>query len=135
MIPAGAIRLSLDPRESTGRATKLGVSFFVRMLLGDKTAPKPDEIVESLGSLRDEADRFLEQSPILGDLDPNSDEDSKVAYERLETQKDTREWLAMCTAAFARVSLEGIDRGDPALAAWALNKRWLLMQHSSSRGT
>jgi antiviral defense system Shedu protein SduA len=129
IIPAGAIRLSLDPREATGHFTEYGVSFFVRMLLQGKAAPKPDEIATSLQSLVEQGEDFLQHSRLLAHLDPESHDGSKIAFERLEKQKETREWLAMLISSFASIALRGIDTADPALAAWGAQQA--MVAHSA----
>ena len=95
--------MSLDaaPAESTGHLTFIGVSVFVQMLLGNQAAEAPEKIVESLRSMYEAGDAFLEASPLLSDLDPDSEEDSKTAFERLEEKRETPEWLALLEGSFA----------------------------------
>jgi hypothetical protein len=118
IIPPGALNLSLDPQEASGHFTYVGVSFFLQMLLGNNAAEKPADIRESLQDLYAQSDTFLAQSPFLADLDADSDEASKQAYDRLEKQPQTPEWLAMRTGGLARLAIEAIENGDAVLAAW-----------------
>ena len=57
--------MSLDAAQSTGHLTFIGVSVFVQMLLGDQAAEAPEKIVESLRSMYEAGDAFLEASPLL----------------------------------------------------------------------
>jgi hypothetical protein len=125
VIPAGAIRLSLDPRQATGYFTATGVSMFVRMLLGNKAATRPDEISDSLRSLCEAADLFIDESPLLSDLDLDSDDGKEAALRRLEEKKDSPEWFALLTGVFAKHAEEALAENDAAKTAWAVQQTML----------
>ena len=125
VAPAGAIKMSLDMSQSTGQFTFAGVSMFVQMLLGNEAADEAGKIVESLQAMYEAGDAFLEASPLLSDLDQDSEEGAKAGIARLEEKQDTPEWLAFLKAGFARIAEEAIAAGDAEHAAWAAQRSML----------
>jgi hypothetical protein len=125
VAPAGAIKMSLDMSQSTGQFTFAGVSMFVQMLLGNQAADEAGKIVESLQAMYEAGDAFLEASPLLSDLDQDSEEGAKAGIARLEEKQDTPEWLAFLKAGFARIAEEAIAAGDAEHAAWAAQRSML----------
>jgi hypothetical protein len=125
VVPAGAIRMSLDMSQSTGQFTFAGVSMFVQALLGNQAGDEASKIVESLVAMYEAGDAFLEASPLLSDLDHDSEEGAKAGIARLEEKQDTPEWLAFLKAGFARIAEEAIAKGDAERAAWAAQRSML----------
>ena len=115
-IPAGAIRISLDPAKATGVMFRPGVRWFVTRLLTADLPKSPDDVDAYVDRLKDRADELLESSELLSDLDLDDEGDAAKAIKRLEENKDTPEWWAFVMLVTSAGAKEAITDGDVRLA-------------------
>lgn len=94
-IPAGWLKLSLDPRTSTGRFTRAGMAWFVASLLTGDLPQDQTNLPDLLDKYSKEADAVLESSEKLKGLDLEDDKDAEEALARLKEDRDSIEWWAL----------------------------------------
>ena len=119
-IPAGWLKLSLDPARSTGTFTRIGVSSFVRHLIFSSLPTEPEKVVGYLEYLDGEVDAVLLASPRMTDLDINSQSDMERAFERFREEPDSVEHIAILLSAAMHRSLNILsnDESKEELAKW-----------------
>jgi hypothetical protein len=110
-IPAGWLKISLDPAKSSGQLYRAGVSWYVQMLLIGDLPTGPHEVAAYVERLRAESDDLLESSELLADLDLESEAGAEEAIDRLSTTKDTREWWAFVVGGSAAAALDDLSHG------------------------
>jgi hypothetical protein len=113
-IPAGWLTMSLDPAKSTARLVRPGVAWFVTQLLAGELPSQESDVEPYLERLKANADAILEGSEKLAHLDPEKEEDAKLAVELLEKERDTIEWWAMLMGTFATALLDELHSGTSA---------------------
>jgi hypothetical protein len=118
--PKGEIRLSFDRDLSAGKLTRPGITWlFSQFLL--HWPPKPTSQLEAeLAKLGKRADRVLEKSELLGDLDVTSSDDFGEALRRLKGQGWTLERAAVILKGAASVFPDAFETGSTRDVAWAM---------------
>jgi hypothetical protein len=120
-IPAGWLTVSLDPAKSRGRLARPGISWIVRTVLMDSAPRSVDDLPALLDRWEAEADKALEDSERLQDLDLSDERGGKAAVERFQDQQDTVEWWALMTDGCAQEAKRRLEQDDPGEAAlWAV---------------
>ena len=122
VIPAGALRFSLDRQRGSGQFTYRGISWFVRTLIENDAADDQDQIRYSLGLSIENGEAVLQQSALLSDIDLDDESQFDAVFERLSEDQASPEWFAFLKVAFAQIAQDAIDSGDAALAAWAAQR-------------
>jgi len=115
-IPAGALQVSLDPA-SRGKLFRPGLHFLLTQLFAGTLSSDKATLPAILEKLEKVSDTILENSALLKDLDLNAESDSKAAWERIEQNKDSREWFAALTGSFGQLAKKAIAEGETELAA------------------
>jgi hypothetical protein len=120
VIPAGFIRLSLDPSKSTAKFFRGGVSVFVNMLYFEgmpNTAEGLDSLVQQY---EEQADRVVRGSSLLKDFDVDDPDDGKKAFELVKQRDDLPEWWAAVMGAHVQLVRDYVEAGDAREAAHAM---------------
>jgi hypothetical protein len=121
VIPAGYLRLSLDPSQATGTFFRGGVPWFVSMLYFQGFEPNTsDDLRPLLDQYRQEVDKVLENSSLLGALDLENPDDAGEAVELVRDQADKPEWWAMMMGAHVSLVKGYIEDGEAQKAAHAM---------------
>jgi hypothetical protein len=118
-IPAGFIKLSLDPSQG-GKLFRPGVAFLVRQLFYAGAPNAVADVSELLETFKKKADSILENSDVLKGLDLEQQGDADRAFEILQKRKDSREWHALLMGSLAQMAADAIHAGEPEKAAWAM---------------
>lgn len=113
-IPAGWLKISLDPAKTTGTFFRPGVTWFVTQLLAGELPSQPNDVEAYLERLKANADAILEASPRLSHLDLENKKDAEAAIELLEADRDTAEWWAFLMGTFASALLDELHAGASA---------------------
>jgi len=121
IIPAGAIRLSLKPGESTGRFFRGGIPIFAKMLFFEGQAEKLEEFTDQLDQYDTISDNFLNNSLLLKDLNLDDENDADIAIERLKNNQETSEWWAFAMGSFTLIVKDALEENNPQKAAWAMS--------------
>ncbi len=110
-IPAGWLKMSLDPSKATARLFKPGVAWFVTQLLAGELPSEPNDVGAYLQKLKEKADLVLEASPRLSHLDLENEEDADKAIELLESDRNSAEWWALLIGSLASSLLDDLHAG------------------------
>lgn len=110
-IPAGALRISLDPRQGSGSFTRDGISWFVQHLYMSGLPNDPGTIGEFFSQLTIQTDEVLKKSELLADLDLEDDAQAALAAERIKQRQETVEFWAMMVGAFVSVVQDDLSAG------------------------
>ena len=121
VIPAGFIRLSLDPAASSGRLYRPGVTWLVERFFFDGRPETPGDVISSLETHIKESEVIIESSSLLKHLDLSDPEQGKEAMEILERNSESKERLAVVVHEAATIAKEAIAENDAQRAAWALD--------------
>jgi hypothetical protein len=115
-IPAGWLKISLDPAKASGQLTRPGVTWFAGQLLVGGVPTQDEQVEEYLERLRTEADKALEASPLLSHLDPDDAASADAAIEILKDKQETVEWWLLLMGSAAAWLLDELHSGaDPAV--------------------
>lgn len=118
IIPAGSIKLSLDPAAG-GRLFRHGVSLLAKQFIYSAAPNNKEDLPGLLDSYAKEADAILKASEHLKGLDLDSEDGSKRALEILQEKKETRDWYGLLLGAFVQLAQDSLASGDSLQAAWA----------------
>lgn len=122
VVPAGSIKLSLDPRQATTRFFRPGVAWFVQHLLTSESPGQAEGVEDSLEKYKKGADDLLRQSSLLQDYDLDEEESASLAVQFLGDKRDTPEFWAMSVGAFSLVAEEALLGKDARTAMWAMSR-------------
>lgn len=121
-IPAGWLSISLDP-SSRGKLFRPGLRFLLKRMFAGDLPTQSSEISRVLDGYSKLADDVLENSPLLEDLDLETEPGGTEAYRRLESEhRDSREWFALLLGTFTQLATKAIADADvEAAALWSRN--------------
>lgn len=112
-IPAGSISISLDPRRSSGRLARAGLTWMMRMVL-TSNVPKTVEGLDSMLDLwEEEADKILEDSAQLSDYDLEDEDDVLRVIDMLKDDQKSLEFWAMAVASCSQELRKRLKDEDP----------------------
>jgi|SRR5215211_1974193 len=120
VIPAGFLRLSLDPRKSTGKFFRPGINWFVRSLYFEGMPRTAEELDSLLQQYKDQADKVLQESSLLKDFDLENVEHGERVFELLQEKDHTPEWWALVLGSHVHLVRDYIEAGDALKAAHAM---------------
>jgi hypothetical protein len=120
-IPAGWLRLSLNPLQSTGQFYEFGLKRVAEWTflgqLPDQT--KRDTMDDEFAAGEAQCLESLRQSPLLSGLDPNNEADAPKIFDRVKDQPDTPEfWIVRELGAIGLVR-QALKERAVSPAAWA----------------
>jgi hypothetical protein len=118
-IPAGFIKLSLDPKVG-GTFFRMGLLGFIDMLLTSGRPKSADELEELFEHHEKEGLGVLRGSPLLKGLDVNNEKDADEIWQRLSEHKESRELAAALTVSFIGNTRNALAENDARRAAWAI---------------
>jgi hypothetical protein len=113
-IPAGWLKISLDPSKSTGRLSRSGVTWLVTNLTTGELPTAASDVEDYLERLKSRCDEVLEGSDKLSHLDPDDERDGDKAFELLKSDRDSIEWWAFVMGSYAAALLNDLRTGGPA---------------------
>lgn len=119
VIPAGWLKLSLNPLKSSGQFSRYGLQWFATKIHVDDLPSKKDSIIDELARLEERSDQILKPSPLLAGLDLENDEHTEQIMAKLKANQDSLEWWAFLTGTFIRFARRGIEEKDIEEAIWA----------------
>jgi hypothetical protein len=119
-IPAGWIKLSLNPLHSTATLTRYGIEDFVGKLFLGEIVSAHDKFEDSLLDLERQTDAIMYAFPPLDGLDINNCEHSERILNIMNEYKSTREHWAFWVGKFLAISREAREKQDHIQAAWAI---------------
>lgn len=121
-IPAGWLKISLDPRKSRGRFSRHGITWFVHGLIADRAPRKSDEVKASIKEWIDEADQILHDYEPLKHLDLDDPSDGQKAFDILDKQRFSLQWWAIWCGSSGLSAIDSIDDNDAESAVlWAIH--------------
>jgi hypothetical protein len=120
VIPAGFIRMSLDPRKSTGKFFRPGINWFVRSLYFEGMPNTAEGLDSLLQQYEGQADKVLQDSSLLKDFDLENAEHGERVFELLKEKDHTPEWWAFVLGAHVHLVRDYIEAGDARKAAHAM---------------
>ncbi|MFB2837182.1 Shedu immune nuclease family protein [Floridanema evergladense] len=121
IIPAGVIRLSLDFTQANGKFTREGISWFAQMLFFQDQASTPEELSLTLDKYHDYAISVWESSPLIEELDLNSEAGWIEFGNRLQENQNSPEWWAGWVLKGISQVRENLEKGNLEDAIWAMN--------------
>lgn len=121
IIPAGAIRFSLDFTKANGKFTREGISWFAQMLFFQDQTSTPEELSLTVDRYHDYAIRVWENSPLREGLDFNSEADLLEFGNRIQENKNSPEWWAGWVLKGISLVRESLEKGNIEDAVWAMN--------------
>ena len=121
-IPASWLSISLDP-SSRGKLFRPGLRYLLNGMFAGDLPTESGEISRILDGYCKLADEILEKSPLLKDLDLETEAGGAAAYEKLKSEhRDSREWFAILLGSFAQLAIKAIADADVESAAlWSRN--------------
>jgi hypothetical protein len=122
VLPVESIRDASDPRISTGRFTRPGITWFVNTLFTEAISGSLQDNTQLEIALRkyDElAHDVLKRSTLLQGLDLNSVADVQEALRRIGDNHYAPELWALRVRLAVSEAQQGLDEGDARRAAWA----------------
>jgi hypothetical protein len=120
IIPPGALRLSLNPLESSGRLFRPGLDMLVRNLFLADITLKEDTFEEDAFKLEQYTDQVLNAFPPLSGLDINNPQHAEKIIAVMQNYDGTREFWALWVGYCLAVSREARAQGDTKKAVWAM---------------
>lgn len=117
-FPKGWLQIAANPLKGSGHLTKHGLEWFAKLVFVEEIK-KESDIVALLEDSRLYADKVLEKSELLTDLDLESEHDSKEAISRLQKDQASLEWWAMLVGTFSAITKDAIEEQNAQKAAWA----------------
>jgi len=117
-FPKGWLQLAANPLQGTGHFTKHGLGWFAKLIFVEEIQQE-SEVTELLEECRLYADKILEDSEILADLNLESEDDATEAIGRLQKDQASLEWWALLVGAFSAIAKDAIEEQDARKAAWA----------------
>lgn len=117
-FPERWLQLAANPLKGTGHFTRHGLSWFAKLIFVEDIK-KESEITELLEESRLYADKVLEESELLANLNLESENDAKEAIARLEKDQSSLEWWAFLVGTFSAIAKDAIEEQDARKAAWA----------------
>lgn len=120
VIPAGWIKLSLNPLQSTGQFTRYGIDAFAENLFLGGIVGERDKFEEALKEMEHCTDSIMNSFTPLQGLDINNPDHSERILEIMAEHRSTREFWAYWVGNFLSMAREAWDRGDHVGAAWAI---------------
>ena len=92
VIPAGFLRLSLDPEQASAQFTREGISAFAKMLFFQYQRENFEEIELMFQDYENYAWKVIDQSSIWQNLDPAKEEDVIKFRDRVQQDKKEELW-------------------------------------------
>jgi len=117
-FPKGWLQLAANPLKGTGHLTKHGLGWFAKLIFVEEIK-KESEVTELLEESRLYADKILEDSELLSDLNLESEDDAMEAIGRLQKDQASLEWWALLVGTFSAIAKDAIEEKDARKAAWA----------------
>ncbi len=119
-IPAGSIRMSLDPRKASTTFTRAGASWFVELLHMQGLAKTVDELDSQLEYYDKQATDALKSSPLLRDVDFDGATAGDEIFRIVGTSQATVEYAAFQVVMLVGFVQDAIAEGDTRKAAWLM---------------
>jgi hypothetical protein len=119
-IPAGWLKLSINPLQSTGHFTKLGLEGFAAGLFLGGIVREREKFEAALAELEGQTDKIVNSFPPLNGLDVNNPADSEQINTIMEEHRSTMEFWAYWVGNFLAMTRDAWNEGDHNRAAWAV---------------
>ncbi len=120
VIPAGFIRMSLDPQQATVGFFRPGINWFVKMLYFEGIPSTAEGLDSLLQQYEEQANKVIEGSSLLEGLDRDDPDDAEKILELVQERNDWPEWWATIIGSSVQLVRECIEAGDAREAARAM---------------
>jgi hypothetical protein len=132
-IPAGYIKVSLDPDQARGVLTRHGIPWFVQLLFSRGDVNSQDQVGLTLDNHIAEGEQVLKNSALLKAFDLEDEAQAAEVWKVVEQNKGKPEWWAAAVVALAREAKRSLEANDAPRTAWVMNKlatcRAMLLYH------
>ena len=119
VIPAGFIKLSLNPLKSSGQFSHHGLGWFAQQIHLEDLPTKRDEMPAEIERLVACNEDILRRSSLLDGLSLDDTDHADAVFAALEGHRDTIEWWAYLSLVFLSMASDAIEQNDSTAAAWA----------------
>jgi hypothetical protein len=119
VIPAGWLKLSLNPLHGNGRLSRAGIQMLAGGLFVDGLYKKEETYEEDAAALERYVDELVNAFPPLQGLDVNRLEDAAKIVAAMQEHKDSHEFLALWIGQFLAMAREARAAGNAVRASWA----------------
>jgi hypothetical protein len=122
VIPAGFLKLSANPLESSGQFTSYGLSRFAEMVFGIDIASQQDRenFPAAIHKIMENIAQSLKNAESLRDLDLDDPENLEEISKRIDANPKSAEWFGYMAAGACSMALHAIEDGNAEEAAWAM---------------
>lgn len=129
VIPAGFLKLSLNPLRSRGQISRSGIDMLASELFLDGITRRRNDPWEHLREVETRTDEIVNAFPPLAGLDVNREQDAEAVLKIILEHKGTREFYAFLTGHFLASARVARQENDLDSAVWcvATAERFLSM--------
>lgn len=120
-IPAGFIKLSLDPNNASV-LTRHGIPWFINFLFSRGEVGSQDKIGATLDSYIAEGEHVLKKSELLKQCNLEDDAQAPEVEKLLEQNQGKPEWWALTLAVLAGEAKRSLETTDTHRTAWVMSK-------------
>jgi len=119
VIPGSWLQFSLNPLKSRGTFSRIGLEWFAEQIFVQELPTKETDFEAQTKILEEQADRLLQDSPLISGLDINNPDDTKAILDAVAANKGSLEWWALFTCMFLSVARTAAANGQTDRALWA----------------
>lgn len=121
VIPAGSIRMSIQPGAGNVRFSRPGIRWYAKFLFCEGQAENPEGLAALLDLYESQASAVVDQSRLLEDVDPDSESSIEMARERIMADIYAPEWWALATLKAVGAVRDAVAQEDVRRTGWAMN--------------
>ena len=118
-IPAGFLKLSLNPLKSSGHLTKAGIHMLAQTFFLSGLPRQEDGYIEFATSVEKEMDTIASAFLTGKGLDLNDPNHSDQIASVMQEDQTSKEYWAFSAGLFLNLAREAVGQGDARRAAWA----------------
>lgn len=121
VIPAGFLRLSLNPLKASGQLTRHGMQWYAReIFFGDFESNGSYSVLDELAALESQCENNLRGTKIEEALQKAESDDAEALKLALENEKHSLKYWSYLLLLCASSLREAIDKQDASASAWAM---------------
>lgn len=120
VIPAGWMKLSLNPLKGAGNFTRAGLAWFAELIFLEDLPQTKGAMKEELEGLAELCYEALRTSPILSAYDIENPEHANAMIDILKDNRNSVEWWALLVNVYLSVVQDAMKQGDTERAIWAM---------------
>jgi hypothetical protein len=120
VMPAGWLRMSLNPLKSNAHFSRYGLQWFAEQLHLEDLPNKKDDISNELDRAQKQCDEILTSSALLKGINLEDAAEAEQGIELLKQNRESREWWAFLMGTYVAIVRDSIGSGDVLQAIWAM---------------